>query len=88
MTVEVVPLNGIKVHVFFEKRIEKKHLCYHEKNYCYFWKSNFPIINLVVGSRNMIKLSKMAKVVLANERQSFIARLNGEQIKKIFDLAT
>ena len=58
MTVEVVPLNGIKVHVFFEKRIEKKHLCYHEKNYCYFWKSNFPIINLVVGSRNMIKISK------------------------------
>ena len=41
MTVEVVPINDIKVHVFSEKNIEKKHLCYHEKNYCYFFRIKF-----------------------------------------------
>ena len=51
-------LNDIKVWVFFEKNIKKKHLCYHEKNYCYFCKSNIPVINLIVSLRNMIKLSK------------------------------
>ena len=51
-------LNGIKVRVFLGKKdIEKKHSCRHDKNY-YFWKSNIPIINLIVGSRNMIKVSK------------------------------
>ena len=43
---------------FSEKNIENKHLCYHDKNYCYFCKSNIPVNNLIVGSRNMIKLSK------------------------------
>ena len=52
------PLNVIKVRIFFEKSIEKKHLCRHDKNYCYFCKSNIPVINLIVGSRNMIKVSK------------------------------
>ena len=51
-------LNRIKVRVFFGKNIERKHLSSHNKNYYYFWKSNIPVINLIVGSRNMIKLSK------------------------------
>ena len=29
-------LNGIKVRVFFEKNIDNKPLCHHDKNYCYF----------------------------------------------------
>ena len=49
-------LVGIKVRVFFEKNIEKKHLYHHDKNYCYFCKSNIPVIDLVVASGNMIKL--------------------------------
>ena len=53
-----VLLNGIKVQVFFGKIVEKKHLCRHDKNYYYFWKSNIPVINLIVDSRNMIKVSK------------------------------
>ena len=51
-------LNGIKMRVLFEKNIEKKHLCHHDKNHYYFCKSNIPVTNLIVGSRNMIKLSK------------------------------
>ena len=51
-------LNSIKVEVFFEKNIDKKHLCHHDRNYCYFCKSNIPAINLIVVSRNMIELSK------------------------------
>ena len=51
-------LDGIKVRVFFRKKIEKRHLSHHDKNYCYFFKSNIPVINLIVGSRNMIKISK------------------------------
>ena len=51
-------LNGIKVQVFFGKNIEKKHLCHHDKSYYYFWKSNIHVINMIVDSRNMIKLSK------------------------------
>ena len=49
-------LNGIKMQVFFKENIEKKHLCRHDKNYYYFCKSNIPVINLIVGSRNMIKV--------------------------------
>ena len=41
-----------------KKNIEKKHLCHHDKNCCYFWKSNIPGINLIVSSINMIKASK------------------------------
>ena len=51
-------LNGIKVQVFSEKNIEKKYLCHHDQNYCYSCKSNIPLINLIVDSRNMIKLCK------------------------------
>ena len=43
---------------FSEKNIEKNHLCRHDKNYYYYWKSNIPVINLIVDSRNMIKVSK------------------------------
>ena len=49
---------GIKVRVFFEKNTEKKHSYFHDKNYCYFCKSSIPVINLIVGSRNMIKVPK------------------------------
>ena len=31
---------------------------HHDKNYCYFWKSFISVINLIVDSKNMIKLSK------------------------------
>ena len=41
---------------FSEKNIEKRHLCRHEKNYYYFGKSSIPVMNLIVGSRYMIKL--------------------------------
>ena len=43
---------------FLKKSIKKRHLCQDDKNYYYFCKSNTPIINLIVGSRNMIKISK------------------------------
>ena len=42
----------------FSKKYPKKHLHHHDKNCCYFCKSNIPVINLIVGSRNMIKLAK------------------------------
>ena len=48
--------------VFFEKNIKKKHLCHHE-NYCYFCKSNIPVINLIVSSGNIIKLFKKYEFV-------------------------
>ena len=51
-------LNGIKVRVFFGKKHRKKHLCRHGKNYYYFCKSNISVINLIVGFRNMVKVSK------------------------------
>ena len=51
-------LNSIKVRVFFGKSIEKKHLGRHDKNYYYFCKSNIHVIDLISGSRNMIKVSK------------------------------
>ena len=35
-----------------EKNIEKKHLCRPDKNFYYFCKSNAPVINLIVVSRN------------------------------------
>ena len=53
-----VKLNGIKVRVFSGKIIETNRLCRHDKNYYYFSKSNIPVVNLIVGSRNMIKISK------------------------------
>ena len=51
-------LNRIKVRDFFGKNI-KKHLCGHDKNYYYFCKSNVPVINMIAGSKNMIKVSKI-----------------------------
>ena len=55
-------LNGIKVRVFFRKIVEKKHLCRHDKNRYYFQKSNIPVINLIMDSRNMIKVSKSMRL--------------------------
>ena len=40
-----------------KKDIEKIHLCRHDKSY-YFCKSNIPVINLILGSRNLIKVSR------------------------------
>ena len=51
-------LSSIKVQVFFGKNVAKRHLYNHDRNYCYFCKSNVTVISLVSGSRNMIKLSK------------------------------
>ena len=57
-------LNDIKVPLFFgKKNIEKMHSCRQDKNYYYFWKSNFLEIHLIVGSRNMMKVSKKHKFV-------------------------
>ena len=42
---------------FLEKIFEKKHLCRKDSNYCYFWKSNIPVTNLIADSRNMIQVS-------------------------------
>ena len=58
LEIGISDLNGIKVRVFFGKNIEKRHLRRHDKNYYYFCKSNIAVINLIVGSRNMIKVSK------------------------------
>ena len=55
-------LNGIKVRVFFGKNIEEKHLCRHDKNYYYYWKSNIPVINLIVDSTNVIKFMSFQKI--------------------------
>ena len=51
-------LNSIKVQVFFKKYIKKKHLCHYNKDFCYFCKSNISVISLIVGSRNVIRLSR------------------------------
>ena len=58
MNYKLYILNSIKVRVFFGKNIEKKHLRRDDKNYYYFCKSNIPVINLIVDSRNIIKVSK------------------------------
>ena len=50
-------LNGIKVRVFFEKNIEKKPLCCHDKNYYYFCKSSILVTNFIADSGNVIKVS-------------------------------
>ena len=50
-------LNNIKEQVFFQKHIEKKHLCRPHKNYYYFCKSNNPVTNLILGSTNTIEIS-------------------------------
>ena len=56
--VTVETLNGIKLRVFFGEDIEKKRLCHHDNNYCYFWTANTPVINLIVDSRNITTVSK------------------------------
>ena len=68
----LIILNGIKVRVFFEKNIEKKPLYRHDKNYYYFCKSSIPVINLIVGSRSMIKVSKNLSLQKIKQRESFL----------------
>ena len=51
-------LNSIKVRSFSRTISKKKHLYHHDKIYCYFCKSNIPVINLIVDPRNVIKVSK------------------------------
>ena len=51
-------LNDIKVLVFLWINIQKKHLRRRDKNYYYSSKWNIPVINMILGSRNMIKVSK------------------------------
>ena len=49
---------ALRCGIFSEKTLKKKHLCRHDKNYYYFCKSNITVINLIVDSRNMIKVPK------------------------------
>ena len=56
--IDIDSSTALRCESFSEKNIEQKHLCRHEKNYCYFCKLNIPVTNLIVGSRNLIKLSK------------------------------
>ena len=64
---------ALKRGSFSEKNIEKKHLCRHDKNYYYFWKSNISVINLILDSRIMIRLSKNTSLnkKLDKQRKSF-----------------
>ena len=52
----------VKTSGLFQKNIEKRHLCCHEKNYYYLWKSNIALIIFIVDSRNMIKVSKITRL--------------------------
>ena len=62
-------LNSIKLRVFFGENIGQNHLCHLDRNFCYFFKSNIPVINLILGSRNMIKLSKKYAFVKKNAKK-------------------
>ena len=74
-------LNGIKVRVFFGKSVEKKHLCRHDENYYYFWKSNISVINLITDSRNMIKVSKNMNLTIDNNNQKLFISVQTESNK-------
>ena len=76
-----VLLNGIKVRVFFGKNVEKKHLCCHDKNYYYFWKSNISVIKLIADSRNMIKVSKNMNLAINNNNQKLFISVQTENNK-------
>ena len=49
---------ALRCRFFSEENKDKKHLGRHGNNCYYFCKSNIPVINLILGSRNMIKVSK------------------------------
>ena len=44
---------ALKCRSSSNKNMERKHLCCHDKNYCFFCKSNIPRTNLIVGSKNI-----------------------------------
>ena len=56
---EVSQTTALRCGSFFEKK-QKKHLCRHDKDYYYFCRSNIPVTNFNVDSRNVIKVSKNA----------------------------
>ena len=61
----VVPFHNsavLRCELFSEKNIEKKRLYLHDKNFYYFWKSDIPVANLIVDSRNMNKGSKKMRL--------------------------
>ena len=57
-------LNRIKVQVFLEKHIKNKHWYHPDKNYFYFYESNIPKLNLIVGSIKVL-------IVFTKYRQVF-----------------
>ena len=61
---------ALRCMTFREKHL-KKHLCSHDRNYYYFWKSNIPVIDLIVDSRNMIKVSKNMSLLKKNSESRF-----------------
>ena len=75
---------------FFRKKHRKKYLCHHDENYYYFCKSNVLVINLIAGSRSMIKVSeKMSFEKVSRFYQipiisyRFLLFLNGAEFWKV-----
>ena len=84
----------------FSKKTLKKSACtvmifITFQNYYYFWKSNIPVFNLIVDSRNMIKLSKNMSLLknqingksrfhqIPTICQRFLLFLNGAELWKV-----
>ena len=74
----LIILNDIKVQALFKKNIIKRHLYRHGKNNHFFCKSNIPVINLIVDSRNMIKSFKKIWVCknLDKQQELFLPNTN------------
>ena len=81
----------------FRKKRWKKCLCSRDKNYCYFCKSNIPVINLILDSRNMTKLSKnmslqktrlIARVVFTKYWQDPPLHVSKQLLKTLTKLST
>ena len=51
-------IDDIKLQVSFEKKNRIKRLCRSKKKCFYFWTSKIPVTDLIVVSRNMIKVPK------------------------------
>ena len=50
--------NSQKHKSLFQKKYQKKHLWHLDRNCCYFCKSNISVINLILSSRNIIKIQQ------------------------------